>query len=575
MSRPWVMSSVQSPELYQPATSVSLEGLLGWWDRVRAARAVRAATPAIGLAASAVLVTLAWWPSFPSMWLRWYPAWGFVHLNLWQRLTEIPSYYNHAPLVPCVSLVIAVRLLRKSTAGYGPSRGATATGWLLAVGSGLLQVVSVHADLGVTSGLALIGLLGGLCLLWGGWGLLRTMAAPLALLLFMVPLPMAWIAEANLDLRLLASRAAAWVLVHGLGLAVVLDGSTLHGFCADGGVRSLPIEEACSGLRNLIALLWFAGAFTAVSRCGRRWRFVLLGSALPLALMSNVVRLLLLACATWTSWSSPFLERWMHDSGGVLVFVLAMIGLTGIERVALRCQDRRAGEGGGPTRRRAGIEASTGMPATLRPSVLALLAMAGVLSWGAVAGRDAGVSGVDLSSLAPSSFASQGTAFSGLDLPTDAGTARSLAGGSCLRRVYVDLASGRRVNLLVTFAEAGRRATHPPEVCLRGRGRHILSKRHVPFSAGHDVSGEVCELLVERGAVRTLHLYVYRCGGRLEASFTRQQVDLLVASLLGRPTSGGLIQISAVVRGGDVPAARETAMAVLSEVLPRIHRRLP
>ena len=149
----------------------------------------------LGLLVCAGLLAVAWAHTFQEMWLRWFPAWKVHGLTLSSRFTEGDSYYTHAPLVPLVSLLIAHLIYKRVGLTINVTRRATVIGWVLLFLSLLAHLASVYAYVTFVSGYALVGVLCGLLLVWGGRELLRAFAFPIACLVFMVPLPLVWIAD--------------------------------------------------------------------------------------------------------------------------------------------------------------------------------------------------------------------------------------------------------------------------------------------------------------------------------------------------------------------------------------------
>ena len=217
-----------------------------------------------GLMITAGLLAIAGSSTFAEMWLRWFPAWHAKGAGLLERFTAGDSYYTHAPLVPVISIVMAVYIYRRVAAPVRRARWSALLGWQMLTVFLLAHLTSVYARVTFVSGFALVGALGGLVLLWGGRPLARAYWVPVALLVFMVPLPMDWIADLNLALKTLAGRAAMWLTVELLGVPAVMDGSYVYLLPdANGTPKVLVIENVCSGLRNLISLIWFASLFVA------------------------------------------------------------------------------------------------------------------------------------------------------------------------------------------------------------------------------------------------------------------------------------------------------------------------
>ena len=109
--------------------------------------------------------------NFAEMWVRWFPAWHHADWGVYKRLMEGESYYTHAPLVPLVSLIIAVLLIRHTHIPVRPS----ARWGLPVLGVFLLgHMLACLARVNFASGFAFIGVLAGLVLLlWGPRALRR------------------------------------------------------------------------------------------------------------------------------------------------------------------------------------------------------------------------------------------------------------------------------------------------------------------------------------------------------------------------------------------------------------------
>ena len=137
---------------------------------------------------------------------------------------------------------------------------------------------------------SLLGVLFGLVLLFGGWSLLRATWFPIAFLLLAMPLPESLYVDLTLPLRELASIVAASameLLTPGLyteaqGAVIDYIGPVTHG--------TLNVEEACSGMRLMMA---FVTLGVAMAYLGRRpvWqRLIMVVSCIPIAVFCNAVR---------------------------------------------------------------------------------------------------------------------------------------------------------------------------------------------------------------------------------------------------------------------------------------------
>jgi exosortase len=152
-------------------------------------------------------------------------------------------------------------------------------------------------------------------LIWTFWGLarLRTLTFPLLLLAAMVPLPVMVYNSLAAPLQLLASDMATRI-IQALGTSVFRDGNVLH--LAN---LSLGVEEACSGLNSLSALM-VGGMLLGYLLCSRLpARLLLFAVAVPLAIAVNIVRIA--GTAVLADYNQDFAMGFYHAFSGWLVFV--------------------------------------------------------------------------------------------------------------------------------------------------------------------------------------------------------------------------------------------------------------
>jgi len=131
-----------------------------------------------------------------------------------------------------------------------------------------------------------VGIYGLMGLAWGPhW--LKASFFPFFLLGFCMPLgDQAQIITT--PLRLLVARIVAAIAHLGVAPDLVREGTQLVG---GGGTFNYDVAPACSGIRSLISLLAFASVLGFVSfRTGWK-RLVMIASAFPLAVISNVIRI--------------------------------------------------------------------------------------------------------------------------------------------------------------------------------------------------------------------------------------------------------------------------------------------
>jgi exosortase len=174
----------------------------------------------------------------------------------------------------------------------------------------------------------------GLFMLVGGWHTIRWAGPALGFLFFMFPLP-SW-AEHNLLWRLqnLASVGSTFVL-QTMGVAAFCEGNLIKVPGAN-----LNIADACSGLRMLTIFLALAVAMVFLIE--RPWwdKFIILLSAIPIALIVNIIRITVTGLLyMWVGQDNEFAKKLGHDWAGFFMMPLALgflwIELQILERVTV------------------------------------------------------------------------------------------------------------------------------------------------------------------------------------------------------------------------------------------------
>ncbi len=167
----------------------------------------------------------------------------------------------------------------------------------------------------------------GVFLLVGGWRILRWTGASLGFLVFMFPIPSMLERLVLGRLQKLATIMSEMVLTI-LGMPVNREGNRII-------VEGIPLEvaEACSGLRMVTIFLAMALATVILSK--RPWwdQFIILVSAIPIALIVNIVRIVMTA-VLYTSTDSETVHNLIHDWAGFAMMPLAM-GLLYLEHKVL------------------------------------------------------------------------------------------------------------------------------------------------------------------------------------------------------------------------------------------------
>ncbi len=174
-----------------------------------------------------------------------------------------------------------------------------------------------------------------------GWRFMRILFFPWLFLAFTWPfLPL----EETLavPLRHFAASSSTFLLnLFGLdslrqGTAIISLEDPVAGFNR-GDLFKLDVDDPCSGIRSLFSLLMIS-AFYGYLSLARGWqRLALFAAAIPLAVMGNIVRMLLLAygCVFFGTEFAVGTESpsTYHELSGIAVFVVALAGMFSISRV--------------------------------------------------------------------------------------------------------------------------------------------------------------------------------------------------------------------------------------------------
>ena len=161
--------------------------------------------------------------------------------------------------------------------------------------------------------ISFVMLLAGLAWTFWGHARLRTLAFPLLLLATMVPLPVLLYNSIAAPLQLFASDVATNV-AQLLGVAVYRDGNIIHL-----AHISLGVEEACSGLNSLSALM-VASLLLGFLVCRQlSVRVILFALSIPLSIAVNVLRVT--GTAVIADYHEEFALGFYHSFSGWLVFI--------------------------------------------------------------------------------------------------------------------------------------------------------------------------------------------------------------------------------------------------------------
>jgi len=237
---------------------------------------------------------------------------------------------SYGLLVPPMALYVA--WLRRSITLREPVIGDNRGLWLIGLACGAYLVGKFGAEFFLPR-VSFVILVAGL--VWTYWGVarLKTLSFPIILLATMVPLPVIVYNAAAAPLQLFASDVATQ-MAQFLGVSVYRDGNIIQ--LAN---LSLGVEEACSGLNSLSALMVGSILLGFLKLSRPSTRLALFAFSIPLAIGVNVVRVT--GTAVVADYHREIAQGFFHAFSGWIVFVLGF-GAQYVTAVGLaRCFEHR------------------------------------------------------------------------------------------------------------------------------------------------------------------------------------------------------------------------------------------
>jgi exosortase len=229
----------------------------------------------------------------------------------WSRV----SNYSHGPLVPVIAAGLVTAKWRLLVAA--PREPVTAGAALVALAM-LVYYVGVRGMQPRIVVFSLVMLLDGLVWALAGRAYHQLLFFPLVFLLFMIPLN--FLDELiGFRLQVLMAWASTGVL-NALGIETVRVGTGIRS-----ALFSFDVANPCSGIRSLMAMMTVTAAFAYVTQAEQWKRWFLFVSAVPLAVLGNLVRVLGIALIGEVYGSGPAMTA--HDYSGLIVFGAAMIAM--------------------------------------------------------------------------------------------------------------------------------------------------------------------------------------------------------------------------------------------------------
>jgi exosortase len=234
---------------------------------------------------------------------------------LYERYMAKDSYYSHGFLIPFITgyLIWLKRDQLKKIKKSGSMLGLA----IITI-SLMMHLLSVLAEVFFISGFSLYFLVFGVSLFLSGKEITKKILFPLGFLIFMFPLPLVAINGITFPMKMLATKIAVFILKFGVNLPMKNEG--FHIFFPN---ASLVVDNPCSGLRSLISMLAMGSIFAYFLRAGTGKKILLFLLAAPVAIATNILRVLMLCLAVYV-YGSNMAKELFHDFSGYFIFAVGL-----------------------------------------------------------------------------------------------------------------------------------------------------------------------------------------------------------------------------------------------------------
>ena len=179
------------------------------------------------------------------------------------------------------------------------------------------------------STLSLAPLLYGLISYVYGINIAKALSFPVLYLLLLVPPPLGILDSVTLPMR--------------YGISVITEATlklfhypiTREGLLLSIGNHEIFMGQPCSGFRSLITIFSLALVYVYISKGILARKLILVFSIVPLALIGNLIRIIILCLVTYY-FGQVMGQGFFHYFSGLVIFIIIILGLIGMESLLER-----------------------------------------------------------------------------------------------------------------------------------------------------------------------------------------------------------------------------------------------
>ena len=235
---------------------------------------------------------------------------------MYGRYLSADSYYSHGFIIPLISVFLIWQ--KRKQIGETEFEFSWWGLWLI-LAAVLIHITGAVLYVFSVSGFSIFFLIIGLSLFIFGKKITRLILFPLMFLVFMFPLPLAFISAISFPLKMMVAKTGTDV-VSFLGIPVFREGFTIT---IPAG--SLLVGNPCSGLRSLIAFMALGSVFAYMVDFSLTRKIILFLSSIPIAILSNIVRVpILILISHYWGLEAAAPDSYLHTASGIFVFVIGL-----------------------------------------------------------------------------------------------------------------------------------------------------------------------------------------------------------------------------------------------------------
>ena len=239
-----------------------------------------------------------------------------------------PSYSHGFLVIPIALVILSQRLSGVQPDSSSSSISTPSLGWIFLIAVVAMRAIAYEQNLQWIETATVLPVV--ICLTWtfGGWPLLRRVWPAIFFLVFMLPIPPLINDQLAVHLQRLAASGSCFLLQMS-GLWAIQEGNIIRLSTRGGEMVPLDVALACNGLNMLMTLAATVTAVICLISLPTWKRICLLLSIVPIALFSNMVRIV---ATGWCYYlvTGPAAKDWAHTINGWLMMPLALV-LVGLE----------------------------------------------------------------------------------------------------------------------------------------------------------------------------------------------------------------------------------------------------